>query len=130
MPVIYIPFGFTSLLSRVGNDKVTKSSVYGLWDPRYFDGGHDMIARLQYDLFSFHSDDTPFFSDENSGSSSPQVGENDADGVTVRYMDKLNARKVLKLKARCKKKNQNQDRGTKASLGVKAGSRLAIFEPA
>ena len=36
----------TNLLSGVGNDDVTKSSVYGLWDPRYFDGGYDMIASL------------------------------------------------------------------------------------
>ena len=96
MPVIYIPFGFTNLLSGVGNDEVTKSSIYGLWDPWYFDGGHDMIARLHYDLFPFHHDDTPLYPDENSKSSSRLVGENDADGITMRYMDMLDTRKASK----------------------------------
>ena len=57
-------------------------------------------------------------------------GRSDADGVAVRYMDKLDARKALKLKAGCKKKYQNQDWGAKASLRVKVGSRLVIFKPA
>ena len=102
----------------------------GPWDPRYFDGGYDMIASLQYDLFPFHPDDTPFFSDENSGSSSPQVGENDVDGIIMRYMDKLDVRKASKMRVGCKKKYRNRNRDAKTSLEVKAGSRLAIFEPA
>jgi len=46
------------------------------------------------DLYPFHSDDTPLYPDENSRSSSPLVGENDADGITMRYMDMLDTRKA------------------------------------
>ena len=50
------------------------------------------------DLHLFYPDDTPLYPDENSGSSSLQVGENDAIGVAMRYMDKEDVRKGAKSK--------------------------------
>ena len=44
LPVVDNPFGLINILSGVGHDEVTKSSVCGLWDPRYFDGRYVMIA--------------------------------------------------------------------------------------
>ena len=51
------------------------------------------------DLYLFHPDDTPLYPEENSGSSSSQVEENDTNGVVIRFMDKLDARKGAKLKS-------------------------------
>ena len=50
------------------------------------------------DLYPFFPDDTPLYPDENSGSSSSQEGENDANGVAMGYLDKWDARKGAKLK--------------------------------
>ena len=50
------------------------------------------------DLSLFHLDDVPLYPDENSGSSSSQEGENDANGVAMGYLDKWDARKGAKLK--------------------------------
>ena len=50
------------------------------------------------DLYPFFPDDTSLYPDENSGSSSSQEGENDANGVAMGYLDKLDARKGGKLK--------------------------------
>ena len=82
--------------SGVGYDDVTKSSVCGIWDPRYFDGGYTMIADFQYgtrDIFPFYLDDITLHSTENSRSSSFLVGENDVASVGDDYLKKRESRK-------------------------------------
>ena len=60
------------------------------------------------DLSIFHPDDTPLYPDENSGSSSSVVGENDADHIAEEYMSKQES--------------------TKRARRRKAGSKAAGFE--
>ena len=89
MPIVDNPFGLINILSGVGCDEVPKSSVCGLWDPRYFDGGYAMTADFQYgtrDIFPFYPDDMPSFPDKNSRSSSFLVGENDVDSMVDEYL--------------------------------------------
>ena len=50
------------------------------------------------DLFPFHPNDTPLYSEENSGSSSLQMGENDIEEVALYFLDKLEMKRRLKMK--------------------------------
>ena len=50
------------------------------------------------DLFLFHPDDAPLYPKENSRSSSSQEGENDAEQIADRFLDKLDKSKKSKKK--------------------------------
>ena len=96
LPIIDNPVGFINILNGVSHDEVTKSSVCGLWDPGYFDGGYVMFAGFQYgtrDIFPFYPDDITLHSIENSRLSSFLVGENDIGGLVDEHLKKWESRK-------------------------------------
>ena len=70
---------------------------------------HALVMKNVAELYPFNLDDAPLYQNKNAGSSFSQVGENDADDVAMRYMDKLDARKTSRMRVRSKKKYQNRD---------------------